>query len=86
MNGVGEAVVDVQQLSLADGQLIEGGHHQAIAGVERGEAALAPHAIAVLRKQRVITLHANAAAVIDRYGMGIGGGQAEASAETLSEP
>ena len=56
-----------------------------MAGVERGEAALAADAIAVLRKQRVITLDANGAGVVDRYGMGIGGGQAEATAETLGD-
>src|SRR5258708_34509101 len=52
-------------------------------GVERGEGALAADAIAVLRKQRVIALDANGTGVVDRSGISIGGGHAEATAEAL---
>src|SRR5215471_13104199 len=49
--------------------------------VERGERPFAPQAPAVLRKQRVVALHADAAAVVDRFGQRVRAGKAQALAE-----
>src|SRR5207247_8714927 len=52
-----------------------------MACVERRQRPLTPRASAVLRKQRVEALHADAAAVVDGLGVRVGAGQAQALAE-----
>ena len=52
-----------------------------MACVERRQRPLTPRTPAVLRKQRIEALHADAAAVVDGLGKRVGAGQAQALVE-----
>ena len=57
----------------------------ALRDIEGRQAALALDAIAVLRKQRVIALHANSAGIVNRFGPGVVADNTHALAETLGD-
>ena len=79
---VGERIVDVQELAFAYRKVITTAEHEPMAGVEGRQRPLTSEASAVLRKQRVEALHADAAAVVDGLGERVGTDQAQALAET----
>src|SRR5207247_1176598 len=75
---VGERIVDVQELAFAYRKIITAAEHEPMACVERGQRPLTSEASAVLRKQRVEALHADAAAVVDGLGERVGTRRAQA--------
>src|SRR5437016_1770877 len=79
--GVDDRIVDVQELAFAYRKVISAAEHEPMACVERRQRPLASRTPAVLRKQRVEALHADAAAVVDGLGERVGAGQTQALAE-----
>src|SRR5207249_6158906 len=73
---VDKRTVDVQKLAFAYRKVITTAEHEPMACVERRQCPLTSEASAVLRKQRVEALHADAAAVVDGLGERVGTGHA----------
>src|SRR5437773_5486195 len=84
--GVEERIVDVQELAFAYRKVITTAKHEPMACVERRQRPLTPRTPAVLRKQRVEALHADAAAVVNGLGECVRTGHAQALAEAPRDP
>src|SRR6266446_6908038 len=84
--GVDDRIVDVQALAFAYRKVIRTAEHEPMACVERRQRPLTPRTPAVLRKQRVEALHADAAAVVNGLGERVRTGHAQALAEAPRDP
>src|SRR4051812_29754592 len=80
---VGERVWNVDMLALAYRQIPQHRSNKPMPGIEGRQASLAPPAVAVLRKQRVLALDADAARLINGFRIGIRRENCKAGAEAL---